>query len=141
MKVRTVLMALLAMVASAATYAGEAKIKWQDLNDYADARPGNDVKKPFHERLMKKFDKHFNFEAQNLPEGSVFSAEITDLDQVLDLNGRVQPAMHVPCDLTHQFHVAGDQLLDIRFLFEILVAHDQVPARAASSSAKNRMPA
>ena len=90
MKVRTVLMALVAMAASAATYAGEAKIKWQDLNDYADARPGNDVKKPFHERLMKKFDKHFNFEAQNLPEGSVFSAEITDLD----LAGEVRYGMN-----------------------------------------------
>ncbi|WP_105253186.1 DUF3016 domain-containing protein [Pseudoalteromonas sp. T1lg75] len=80
MKVSTVLVALLAMAASAASYAGEAKIKWQDLNDYADARPSNEVKKPYHDRLMKKFDKHFNFEAQNLPEGSVFKAEITDLD-------------------------------------------------------------
>lgn len=69
------------LLMASSVHAGEAKIKWQDLNDYADARPSNEVKGAFHKRLKKQFEKHFNFEAENnLPEGYTFNAEITDLD-------------------------------------------------------------
>ena len=50
-------------------------------------------------------------------------AEIADLDQILNLNGRIHSTMHVPRDLSHKFHMACDQILDVRFLFQILVSH------------------
>ena len=67
-------------------------------------------------------------------------SEVTDLDQILDFDRRAHPAMHVPCDLAHELHMAGDQLFDIGFLFQILVAHIHVPAAMTSLSAKKRMP-
>ncbi|MFY8273971.1 DUF3016 domain-containing protein [Pseudoalteromonas sp. SSDWG2] len=86
MKATTLLLVTTALCTSVASHAGEAKIKWGDLNDYTDARPANEVRSKFHERLIKQFDKHFNFEAQNnLPEGYVFNAEIKDLDLAGDV--------------------------------------------------------
>ncbi|TMO67030.1 DUF3016 domain-containing protein, partial [Pseudoalteromonas aurantia] len=37
-------LAIAALVTSLSSYAGEAKIKWHDLDDYTDARPANEVK-------------------------------------------------------------------------------------------------
>ena len=102
MKATTLLLTTAALVTSVASYAGEAKIKWGDLNDYADARPANEVKKPFHERLVKRFDEHFNYEAQNnLPDGYVFNAEIKDLDLAGDVRYgmnefRVMKPIYIP---------------------------------------------
>ncbi|WP_231658040.1 MULTISPECIES: DUF3016 domain-containing protein [unclassified Pseudoalteromonas] len=78
-------LAIAALVTSLSSYAGEAKIKWHDLDDYTDARPANEVKGPFHKRLVKNFNKHFSREAENLPEGYVFNAEITNLDLAGDV--------------------------------------------------------
>ncbi|MEO2268673.1 DUF3016 domain-containing protein [Pseudoalteromonas pernae] len=102
MKAATLLLTAAALVTSVSSYAGEAKIKWGDLKDYTDARPANETRKGFQERLVKRFDKHFNFEAQNnLPEGYVFSAEIKDLDLAGDVRYgmnefRVIESLYIP---------------------------------------------
>lgn len=70
-----------ALLAASAAHAGEAKVTWQDVDSYTDAKPGSETKGAFHKRLKRQFEEHFNFEAQNnLPEGYTFNAEITDLD-------------------------------------------------------------
>ncbi|WP_430270519.1 DUF3016 domain-containing protein, partial [Pseudoalteromonas ruthenica] len=60
-------------------------MNWHDLDDYTDARTANEVKVPFHKRLVKNFKKHFSREAENQPEGDVYNAEITNLDLAVDV--------------------------------------------------------
>ena len=67
-------------------------------------------------------------------------AKIANLDQIIDFDRLMHSAMHVPCDLAHEFHMAGDQLLNIRFLFKILVSHHQGIAVALPSVMKKRIP-
>ena len=55
--------------------------------------------------------------------GCQLQSVLAYLNQIIDFGRGVNTAMHMPCDLTHQLHMAGDQLLDIGFLVKILVSH------------------
>ena len=67
-------------------------------------------------------------------------AKIADLDQILNLNRGIHSTMHMPRDLSHKFHMACDQLLDVRFLFQILVSHHWGPVLAPPTDEKKRIP-
>ncbi|MCF7501521.1 MULTISPECIES: DUF3016 domain-containing protein [unclassified Pseudoalteromonas] len=73
-------------VLPAFTYAGEAKVKWHDFDDYRDVRPGNNsTKGSFHKSVANNLEKHFSKLAEKLPEGYTLNVEVTDLDLAGDV--------------------------------------------------------
>ncbi len=61
--------------------AGEAKITWDDFNNYTDVRPGNNgARGVFHKHVAKAFEKHFDKLAKQLPEGYKLGVKVDALD-------------------------------------------------------------
>ncbi|MES2069412.1 MAG: DUF3016 domain-containing protein [Pseudomonadota bacterium] len=82
------LFSLLAIALSAGTAcAGEAKVTWQDPDNYSDVRPANETKTGFQARVFKNLDQVFDSLAKKLPDGYKLQVVVTDLD----LAGDVKP--------------------------------------------------
>jgi hypothetical protein len=62
-------------------YSGEAEVKWQNFDEYSDVRPGSNWKKEnYYNSVKRNHEKTFRKLASKLPDGYVFSVEVTDLD-------------------------------------------------------------
>jgi len=82
------LFSLLVMgLSTGSVLAGEAKVTWQDPDNYTDVRPANENKAGFQARVFKTLDGVFDSFAKKLPDGYKLQVTVTDLD----LAGEVRP--------------------------------------------------
>lgn len=82
------LFSLLALAfGTGAALAGEAKVTWQDPDNYTDVQPTNETKAGFQARVFRSLDEAFDSLAQKLPDGYNLQVTVTDLD----LAGQVKP--------------------------------------------------
>ncbi|MFC7420687.1 DUF3016 domain-containing protein [Iodobacter arcticus] len=72
-------LSLLALISSN-TWAGDAKITWQNPEKYSDIRASHEVQERFQEKLFKHFDKVFTELAAQLPTDSRLDITVTDFD-------------------------------------------------------------
>ncbi|RUO73771.1 DUF3016 domain-containing protein [Idiomarina seosinensis] len=79
--------ATIALMLSPAVLAGEAKVTFENIEDYTDFRPANGIEERFQERKKEQFTEIFNELSEQLPEGQVLSVTIKDID----LSGRLEP--------------------------------------------------
>lgn len=80
---------IMALLGWQQAYAGEAKITWQDPDNYADIRPSDETRDGFRARVFKSLDEVFQDLAKQLPDGVSWEIVVTDLD----LAGDVRPMM------------------------------------------------
>lgn len=76
----------LSLLTASAVQAGEVKVQWQEPEKFTDIRPGNDSRKVYRERVMKKFDSFFAELAAKLPEGYSWHITVTDIDLAGDVD-------------------------------------------------------
>ena len=74
---------------AAQAYAGEAKITWQDPDNYTDIRPTDETRDAFRNRVFKDLGAVFEDLAKQLPDGVMWDITVTDVD----LAGDVRPMM------------------------------------------------
>lgn len=67
-------------------YAGEAKLTWQEPDQYTDIREGNESRDAFREKLFSDFELIFADLAKRLPEGTLLEVTVTDLDLAGEVN-------------------------------------------------------
>ncbi|MGM0526302.1 MAG: DUF3016 domain-containing protein [Pseudomonadota bacterium] len=79
--------ATIALMLSPAALAGEAKVTFDNIEEYTDFRPANGNKERFQERKKEGFTEIFNKLSEQLPEGQMLSVAIKDID----LSGRLEP--------------------------------------------------
>lgn len=63
-----------------AACAGEAKVTWQEPDQYTDIREGHELRDAFREKLFSDFELIFADLAKQLPEGTLLEVTVTDLD-------------------------------------------------------------
>jgi hypothetical protein len=88
---KIVIACLILSVFSGAAHAGEAKLKWGNLDDFTDVSPGYELKDAFRERLMQEFGLVFSNFASKLPDGYQLDVTVNDLD----LAGDVRPSASI----------------------------------------------
>ena len=76
-----------AMVAVGTACAGQAKVSWQEPDNYTDIREGNELRDSFRQGLFRDFELLFAALARKLPEGYVFDVTVTDVDLAGEVNG------------------------------------------------------
>lgn len=78
---------LIAAIASFSnhTFAGEAKVDWQNPDDFRDIKPANEHKKHFRERLFSNFEKYITKLAKDLPEDIRVEMTFTDVNLAGDV--------------------------------------------------------
>lgn len=76
---------LMFIVLPSTVYAGEAKVKWHDFNDFRDVRPSSQTKGSYHKHIARHIEKHITKLAEQLPEGYMLNMEITDFDLAGDV--------------------------------------------------------
>lgn len=80
---------LLLSAFSGLAHAGDAKLKWGNLDNFTDVNPGNELKESFRERMVKDFGRVFSKFAKKLPDGYQLDVTVNDVD----LAGDVRPNM------------------------------------------------
>jgi hypothetical protein len=78
-----------ALLAVGTACAGQAKVTWQEPDNYTDIREGNDLRDSFRQGLFRDFEMLFADLAKKLPGGYVFDVTVTDVDLAGEVN-----AMH-----------------------------------------------
>lgn len=85
-----------------AAFAGEANVVFGNLKEFTDVRPGNETRGGYHKRVEKKFTKHFQDLAQQLPDGYKLGVTVNDIDLAGDVRYgatnelRVVKSIHFP---------------------------------------------
>ena len=82
-----VLSIITAFVVVGAACAGEAKVTWQEPNNYTDIREGHDLRDSFRQGLFSDFELLFADLARRLPDGCVLDVTVTDVDLAGEVNG------------------------------------------------------
>ncbi len=75
----------MACLTTAAAYAGEVKVAWQEPEHFTDIRPSHESRGGFQERVIKEFDQMFANLASRLPDGYRWNVTVTDLDLAGDI--------------------------------------------------------
>ena len=78
---------LLATVVAVPVYAGDAKVNFQQVEDYTDFEPASGVEERYQKRRMEELTSYFNELASELPETHQLNVTVTDID----LTGRLEP--------------------------------------------------
>ena len=78
-----------ASICTCAAHAGNAKVTWQEPDNYTDIREGNDLRDSFRQALFSEFELLFDDLARQLPDGHVLDVTVTDVDLAGEVN-----AMH-----------------------------------------------
>mgnify|MGYP001764839289 CR=1 FL=1 len=73
------LIAVISMFTTAAS-AGEAKVTWQNPQDFTDIASDDGPQQDFQDSLFTYLDGEFSRQAKRLPEGSVLNVTVTDFD-------------------------------------------------------------
>jgi hypothetical protein len=68
-------------------YAASVNVTWQDPDNYADVRPGNETRDGFRERVFKDLDQVFVKNAKKLPDDLELNLVVTNLDLAGDTLG------------------------------------------------------
>lgn len=84
---KSVLSIFTALVVVGAACAGEAKVTWQEPDNYTDIREGHDLRDSFRQRLFSDFELLFADLARRLPDGYVLDVAVTDVDLAGEVNG------------------------------------------------------
>ena len=86
---RSLALAALAALAAPYAFAGEAVVKFTNVDDYTDI--------PYSERqtIMDQFKDHFAKQVKSLPAGVTLNVEVLDID----LAGEVRPNFRNPNDI------------------------------------------
>ena len=82
-----VLSVLTAFIVVGAACAGEAKVTWQEPDNYTDIREGNDLRDSFRQGLFRDFELLFTDLARRLPDGYLLDVTVTDVDLAGEVNG------------------------------------------------------
>lgn len=65
--------------------AGEANVTFGDLKEFRDVKPANETRGGYHKRVQKQFEKHFQKQAEQLPDGYKLGIKVTDIDLAGDV--------------------------------------------------------
>ena len=68
------------LVLACSACAGEAKVTWQEPDNYTDIREGFESRDAFREQLFSDIESIFTDLAKRLPQGAVLEVTVTDLD-------------------------------------------------------------
>lgn len=104
--VRTLVVAI-SMVPLAAS-AGEAKVTWQNPQDYTDIVSDDGPQQAFQDSLFSYLDDEFARQAKRLPDGSVLNVTVTNFDMA----GRVENGVREIQALWYPQMTVNYQLLD-----------------------------
>lgn len=69
-----------------AACAGEAKVTWQEPDQYTDICEGTELRDHFRAKLFQDFESIFSDLAKQLPDGYLFEVTVTDLDLAGQIN-------------------------------------------------------
>lgn len=69
------------------SFAASVNVTWQDPDNYADVRPGNETRDGFRERVFKDLDEVFAKNAKKLPDDLQLDLIVTNLDLAGDTLG------------------------------------------------------
>lgn len=86
---------LLLSAFSSFAYAGEANLKWGNLDNFTDVSPGYELKDAFRQRLMKEFGLVFSNFAKKLPDGYQLDVMVNDVDLAGDVRPSMSSANHI----------------------------------------------
>jgi hypothetical protein len=77
---KLILSVVASLILACAAYAGEAKLTWQEPDNYTDIREGHESRDAFREKLFSDFELIFADLAKRLPQGYVLEVTVTDVD-------------------------------------------------------------
>ncbi len=77
---KLILSAVASLILVCAACAGEAKLTWQEPDNYTDIREGHESRDAFREKLFSDFELIFADLAKRLPQGYVLEVTVTDVD-------------------------------------------------------------
>jgi hypothetical protein len=80
---------------SGVAHAGDAKLKWENLDNFSDISPGYELKDAFRQRLMKEFGLVFSNFAKKLPDGYQLDVTVSDVDLAGDVRPSMSSANHI----------------------------------------------
>lgn len=80
---------------SGLAHAGDAKLKWGNLDNFTDVSPGYELKDAFRERLMKEFGLVFSNFSKKLPDGYQLDVTVSDVDLAGDVRPSMSSANHI----------------------------------------------
>ena len=84
----------LGVMAVSTAFAGEAKVTWQEPDNYTDIRPTNETKEAFRDRVFKDLGAVFDDMAKQLPDGVLWDITVTDVDLAGDVRPMMRPGMN-----------------------------------------------
>ncbi len=84
---KLILSIITAVTAVGTACAGQAKVTWQEPDNYTDIREGSDLRDSFRQVLFSDFELLFADLAKQLPDGCILDVTVTDVDLAGEVNG------------------------------------------------------